>query len=75
MKILTPTKIQKNISLLSDRENTYIVVKKGEPKTVIVPYFEGIEDYLEDIEMYANKEKLEKKFKTSLESGLSDLAI
>jgi len=75
MKILTPTKIQKNISLLSDRENTYIVVKKGEPKTVIVPYFEGIEDYLEDIEMYANKEKLEKKFKTSLESGLSDLVI
>lgn len=75
MKIISPTKIQKNIWLVSDTNNVYTVVKKWEPKTVILPYFEGIEDYVEDIEMYANKEKLEKKYKESLDSWLSDLVI
>ncbi len=75
MKIMTPTNIQKNISVLSDGNNIYTVVKNWEPKSLIIPYFDGIEDFIEDIEMYANREKLVKSYKESLASGLSDLVI
>lgn len=75
MKIITPSKVQKNISILSDTTNIYTVVKKWEPKTIIIPYFEWIEDYIEDLEMYINREKITKKMEVSLESGLSDLVI
>jgi hypothetical protein len=75
MIITTPTKIQKNLSILSDTKNVYTIVKNWEPKTFLVPYFEWIEDYIEDLEMYANREKLVKQFKESSESWLSDLTI
>jgi len=75
MKIITTSKIQKNISILSDNNGIYTVVKNWEPKSLIVPYFEGIEDYIEDIEMYANKDKLTKKYNESIKSGISDFVI
>jgi len=46
---------------------------------MIIPYFEGlqevVEDYLENMEIYLNKEKLVKKYQNSKNSGLSDLII
>ena len=75
MKITTPTKVQKNISILSDTDNIYTVVKNGNPKTVIFPYFEWIEDFMEDLEIEMNRKKLKKEMQKSFESGLSDLVI
>ena len=79
MKIISTSKIQKNIAILSDNTNIYTVINKWEPKTMIIPYFEGlqevVEDYLEDMEIYLNKEKLSKKYEESKNSGLSDLII
>ena len=79
MKIVSTSKVQKTISLLSDRENIYTVVKNWEPKTMIIPYYEWlaekIEEIIEDLEMETNKEKLIKKWNNSLNSGLSDLII
>jgi len=46
---------------------------------MIIPYFEGlqevVENYLEDMEIYTNKEKLVKRYEDSKNSGLSDLVI
>ena len=46
---------------------------------MLVPYYGGlqeiIEDYLEDMEMHANREKLIKEWRESLASGLSNLTI
>ena len=79
MKIVSTSKVQKNISILSDRKNIYTFIKNWEPKTMLIPYYEWlqeiIEDYIEDMEMQANREKLIKKAKKSVESGLSDLVI
>jgi len=75
MILTTPTKIQKNLSILSDTKNIYTIIKNWEPKSILVPYFEWIEDYIEDIEMYANRDKLVKELKESSESWLSDLII
>ena len=75
MIITSPTKIQKNLSILSDSNNVYTIVKNGEPKSIIVPYFDWIEDYIEDIEMFANRDKLIKKYKDSIDSWLSDFVI
>jgi len=79
MKIVSTSKVQKNISILSDRENIYAVVKNWDPKTLIVPYYdwlaEKIEEILEDFEMEQNREILIKKWEKSLNSGLSDLVI
>jgi len=79
MKIISTSKVQKNIAILSDNTNIYTVINKWEPKTMIIPYFEGlqevVEDYLENMEIYLNKEKLVKKYQNSKNSGLSDLII
>jgi len=79
MKIISTSKVQKNIKILSDRENIYTFINNGEAKTMLVPYHEGlqevIENYLEDIEMYANRDTLIKEFKESKESGISSLII
>ena len=75
MIITSPTKIQKNLSILSDSKNVYTIMKNGEPKSILIPYFEWIEDYIEDIEMYANRDKLVKRYKDSADSGLSDFVI
>lgn len=75
MIITSPTKIQKNLWILSDNKNVYTIVKNWEPKSIIIPYFDWIEDYIEDIEMYANREKLVKEYKESVDSWLSDLII
>lgn len=80
-KIITTTQAQKTICEIASNINvqTYIVTNKGEGRMVILPYFDGcmdrIEDYLEDYEMMINKEKLQKKWKVSSASGLSDLVI
>lgn len=79
MRIISTSKVQKNIAILSDNTNIYTVINKWEPKTMIIPYFEGlqevVEDYLENMEIYLNKEKLVKKYQNSKNSGLSDLII
>ncbi len=79
MKIISTSKVQKDIKILSDRENIYTFINNGEAKTMLVPYHEGlqevIENYLEDIEVYKNREKLIKEWEKSIESGLSDLII
>jgi len=79
MKIISTSKVQKDIKILSDRNNIYTFINNWEAKTMLIPYYEGlqskIEDWIEDIEMYSNKEKLIKKWEESLASGLSDLTI
>lgn len=77
MKILTKTDLQKNIGKLEKK--AYILVNRGKPEAVILPYFEGneeiIEDYLEDLEIAQNRESLAKKVNKSVKSGLSELVI
>jgi hypothetical protein len=44
MRTLTPTAIQKSISTLSGpTQEGYIVVSRGKPSRVILPYFKGNE--------------------------------
>ena len=60
-------------------KNAYIVTNKGKGRMVPLPYFDGcdryLEDYMEDYEMYSNKDKLQKRLQKSLDSGPSDLII
>lgn len=60
-------------------KNAYIVTNKGKGRMVLLPYFDGcdryLEDYMEDYEMYSNKDKLQKRLQKSLDSGPSDLII
>jgi len=79
MKIVSTSKVQKNISILSDRNNIYTFINNWEPKTMLIPYYEGlqevIENYIEDLEMVSNRENIIEKGNKSLNSGLSDLVI
>lgn len=80
-KIITTTQVQQRIGEITGNidKNSYIVTNRGEGRIVMLPYFDGcdefISDYMEDYEMYKNKEKLEKEFKQSKKSGRSDLVI
>ena len=62
MKIISTSKVQKNIGILSDTENIYTFINNGEPKTMLIPYSEGlqeyIEEYMENAEMINNRQKL-----------------
>lgn len=80
-KIITTTQVQQKIGELSQSIITtnYIVTNRGKGKIVMLPYFDGcdenISEYMEDFEIAKNQEKLEKKYRKSLQSGVSDLVI
>ena len=79
--IITSTQVQQKIGQItaSIGEKTYIVTNRGEGKIIMLPYFDGcdefITDYLEDYEMYKNKTKLQKRYKQSSKSGKGSLII
>lgn len=81
LNIITTTQLQQKIGKISESigEKTFIVTNRGEAKVVLLPYFDGcdefIEDYMEDYEMNKNRDKLKKEMKDSLDSGISDLEI
>jgi len=60
-------------------QKAYIITNHGKGKMVILPYFDGcdewIEDYIEDYEMMKNKDKLQKELKESLDSGIGKIRI
>jgi len=79
--IVTTSEVQQKIGQISATidKKSYIVTNRGKAKMVILPYFpEGqgvIEDYLEDFEMWMNRDELKKKYQESVDSGDSDLVI
>ena len=81
VKIITTTQLQKTIGqLLAYVSQSWVVVmKKGRPTAVMLPYFddneEAVSDYLEQYEMEKNRETLQKRYAKSVDSGRSDLAI
>lgn len=80
-KIITTTQVQQRIGELSQSIaiTNYIVTNRGEGKIVMLPYFDGcnedIEDYMENFEMAKNREKLEEKYEKSSKSGKSSLVV
>lgn len=77
MTIITKTALQKNIGKI--KSGSYIVVNGGKPESIILPYFEGneewIENYLEEYEIMKNSKNLQREMKKSLASGKSNLVI
>jgi len=79
--IITTTQLQKKIGTISKNigQKTYIVTGRGVAKMVILPYFEGcddfIDDYMEEFEILKNKDKLEAEIRESIKSGPSKLVI
>ncbi|MSR67674.1 hypothetical protein EXS65_02530 [Candidatus Peribacteria bacterium] len=80
-KIITTSHLQKTIGqLVSYVAHSWVVVtNKGKPTVVMLPYFDDnegvIADYLEEYEIDKNRAVLQKRFKESEESGISDLVI
>lgn len=81
IKIISTTRVQQQIGMISASvdESPFIVTKHGEARIVMLPYFDGcdenIEEYLEDYEMRKNKNELIKRYKKSSRSGKSKLVI
>ena len=79
--IITTTQLQQKIGAISESidKQTFIVTNHGQGKIVLLPYFDGcdelIDEYMEDYEMMKNKKKLQKELKKSLASGESSLII
>lgn len=80
-KIITTTQVQKTIGEVSRNivNSAYIATNRGQGRIVMLPYFDGcdqmIEDYMEDYEMQKNKKVLQKRYAESAASGDSDLVI
>ena len=81
MRIISTKQMQQKTGEISSKinETAYIVTSHGVGKMVIVPYFDGcdewIEDYMEDYEIMINKNKLQKELKESLDSGMGKIRI
>lgn len=79
--IITTTNLQQKIGQISAsiEETAYIVTNHGQGKAVLLPYFDGcdenIDDYLENFEMWKNRAKLKKHYEKSKKSGRSSLVI
>lgn len=79
--IITTTQVQQKIGQISDSigEKSYIVTNRGEGRMILLPYYDGCDDfidnYMEDYEIMKNKDKLAKKYQESRDSGLSNLVI
>jgi len=79
--IITTTHVQQKIGEIAQNidKTGYIVTNKGEGKVVMLPYFHGCDDwineYIENYEMYKNKQTLEKKYEKSAKSGKSNFTI
>lgn len=80
-KIITTSHLQKTIGqLVSYVAHSWVVVtNKGKPTVVMLPYFDDnegvIADYLEEYEMDKNRAVLQKRYRESVDSGLSDLVV
>ena len=80
-RIITTTQMQQKIGQIADSIETtpYIVTNRGMGKIILLPYYDGcdeiIEDYMEDYEIWKNGDKLQKKWEESLASGDSDIVI
>ena len=79
--IVTTTQVQQKIGQISDsiEEKSYIVTNRGEWRIILLPYYDGcdqfIDNYMEDFEMRKNQKKLQEKYKASSKSGKSSLII
>jgi len=79
--IITTTEVQQKIGFITSSigSKMFIVTNRGKAKMVMLPYFSGcdelMEDYMEDFEMYMNREKVQKEMEESKASGISDLVI
>ena len=73
--IITTSQLQKQIGKISDQifSKAFIVTNSGEGRIVMLPYFDGcidnIDDYFEDYEMLKNREALMEEFTVSKDSG------
>ncbi len=77
--IVTSTSLKRSyreVQKLLKSNVAVIITNRNNPDAadgIILPYSEAavakIQDFIEDIEMEENKEKLEKEFKRSIESG------
>lgn len=81
IKIIPTTQVQQQIGALSSdiEEQTYIVTNRGKARIVMLPYFDGcdenIQDYIEDYEMAKNRKILHERYTISSKSGKSSLKI
>lgn len=79
--IITTTQVQQTIGQLSRTiaKDVYIVTNRGLGKIVMLPYFDGcdqyIADYIEDYEMAKNQSKLQKRYSQSIKSGRGKLKV
>lgn len=81
VKIIPTTKIQQNIGAISASigQDLYIVTNRGEGRIVMLPYFDGCDEYfteyMEDYAMSKNREVLKGRYQKSSNSGKSTLTV
>ncbi|MCF7830742.1 hypothetical protein K9M41_01975 [Candidatus Gracilibacteria bacterium] len=79
--IIPKSEFQKNIGKISRNMEAklYIITDNGKAGMAVLPYFEEGDDiianYLENYEMWENREKLCKKYRKASKSGESDFVI
>ncbi|TSC56754.1 MAG: Uncharacterized protein G01um101418_586 [Parcubacteria group bacterium Gr01-1014_18] len=80
-KIVTVSEVQKKIGQMAKnvRYNEILVTSRGKGSMLILPYFEGCDDfvseYRENYEMSVNRENLKRKYRESMKSGKGTLVI
>jgi hypothetical protein len=77
MNIYSKSELQKNIGNITNLPA--LVLNRGKPEFVIVPYYDGSEefiaDYLEELDIKKHQDSLQEKLRKSKNSGISDLRV
>lgn len=79
MNFFTTTELQKRASEIARIETPSLILRRGKPESIIVPFFQGyddfVESYMEAYEMAKNREKLSQGLRASEQSGISEFSI
>lgn len=79
MDFVTTTELQKHASGIATKKSPSLVLRRGKPEGIMLPFFSGYEsflsDYMEAYEIEANRAKLSRELKASKESGISSFSV
>lgn len=77
IKIINTTELQKRASQIVKevQAKPHIIINKGRPKMILLPYFEGCDEKIEEYWREIKGPELKKRYQASVESGISDLSI
>ena len=77
IKIINTTELQQRVSqIVKDvQHKPHVVINKGKAKMILLPYFDGCDEFIEHYWRASHGPELQKRYQQSMHSGISDVNL